>query len=472
MPPKSVIHKGIVLTMAAGSEPKQLDVYIEGDTIVALGDHGQPFPNHEADNLIDASECIIMPGLINIHTHTPMTIMRGTIDGIGFPGPETPPTLPPDQDWRGLMSTEDHAISTRLALVEMIHSGISTFVDMYHDMDRVAQEVIDSGIRAALGWEIIDFQNDPDEWLPYDEGTAKRTFEASVAFASEWNNAADGRVMTMIAPHGTSTCREPWLSRAAEAAHELGVGITMHVAESPREVEYCQEQHGITPVELLYETGIMELRVIGAHSIYLTQTDIELLWGTKYTSAACLRSYMKMATAITPVPSLLDEGINVGLGTDSTLTNNNLSLWNEIYQNATLHGLLANDPRIVSAEEALRMATVGGARALGMEDQIGTLEVGKKADLIIIDASQPNFHPLEGVLVSNLVYAAGAFQVRDMMVDGEIIMRDGKIETIDEPDTIRVADKTVRRLRNQVGLPQQYVRPDVEVISPTLKSRI
>lgn len=464
MPTKSLVQNGIVLTMAAGSEPQQLDVYIEGDTIVALGDQGRPFPQHEADILIDASGCVVMPGLINIHTHTPMTIMRGTFDGIGFPGPETPPTLPPEHDWRGLTGADEHAISTRLALVEMIHSGISTFVDMYHDMDRVAQEVIGSGMRAALGWEIVDFRNDPEKWLPYDEETAKRTFEASVNFASEWNGAGDGRVMTMIAPHGTSTCREPWLSRASEAAHDLNVGITMHVAESPREVEYCREQHGITPVELLYETGIMEHRVIGAHSIYLTQTDIELLWGSMYTPAACLRSYLKMATEITPVPQLLEAGINVGLGTDSTLTNNNLSLWNEIYHNATLHGLLAGDPGLITAESALRMATVGGAQALGLEDQIGTLEVNKRADLITIDANQPNFHPIEGVLLSNLVYAAGAFQVRDMLVNGSIIMLDGEIKTIDEQETILATDRAVRRLRGEVGLSQEYVRPKVGVM--------
>ncbi len=459
MPNKTILQNGIVLTMVAGSEPQILDVYIEGDLIVALGDQGQPFPPSDADAVIDANGCIVMPSLINIHTHTPMTIMRGTVDGIGFPGPDTPPTLPPDQDWRGLLQAEDHAVSTRLALVEMIHSGISTFVDMYHDMDRVAEEVIESGLRAALGWEIIDFRNDADEWLPYDEETARRTFDESIEFASDWNGKGNGRVMTMIAPHGTSTCREPWLSRAAQAAYELGVGITMHVAESPREVAYCQESHGMTPVELLYEAGIMENRVIGAHSIYLNETDIELLWGTKYTAAACLRSYLKMATEVTPVPKLIDQGINVGLGTDSTLTNNNLSLWNEIYQNATLHGLLANDPTLVGAEGALEMATIGGARALGLEDQVGTVEINKKPDLIVIDAKKSNFHPMECVLLSNLVFASGAFQVRDMLVNGKIIMRNGIINTIDELETIRSADGIVRRLRDQAGIPLQYVKP-------------
>lgn len=454
---KTIIQNGIVLTMVTGSEPQALDVCIDGDRIVALGDAGQPFPPTEADEIIDAKGCIVMPSLINTHTHTPMTIMRGTVDGIGFPGPETPPTLPPDQDWRGLLQAEDHAVSSRLAMVEMIHSGISTFVDMYHNMDRVAEEVIESGLKAVLGWEIIDFRNEPDEWLPYDEKTAKRTFDESVEFASTWNGAGDGRVWTMIAPHGTSTCREPWLSQAAQAATELGVGITMHVAESPREVAYCEEAHGMTPVELLYEAGIMEHQVIGAHSIYLTESDIELLEGTNYTAAACLRSYLKMATEITPVPKLLDMGVNVGVGTDSTLTNNNLSLWNELYQNATLHGLLAGDPTLVGAEDALEMATIAGARALGLDDQLGTVEINKKADLIVIDAKKSNFHPMEGVLLSNLVFASGAFQVRDMLVDGRIIMREGLINTIDELETIRAADGIVRRLRDQSGLPLQYV---------------
>ncbi len=265
--------------------------------------------------------------------------------------------------------------------------------------------------------------------------------------------------MTLIAPHETGTCHEPWLSRSAQLAQELGLGITIHVAESKWELSFCREKYDLTPVEAIERAGILDRHVIGAHSIYLTDDDIATLAQADYTAAACIGGYIKVAHAHTQVPRLLDAGVDVALGTDSAETNNNLNLWDEIHLNATLHGYLERDASIVPDEMALRLATVGGAKALGMEKDLGTLEVGKLADIIIVDIQKPHMKPSEGVLMGNLAYSASGHEVRDVLVDGRLLMQDDAIVSFDEQEVLDQADKRVRDLREAVGLPERYERP-------------
>jgi 5-methylthioadenosine/S-adenosylhomocysteine deaminase len=454
-----LIRGGILLSMLDEAVPYEGDLLIEGDQITCIGDRSHFTSLPDGMDEIDATGCVVMPGLINTHTHTPMTIMRSTSDNLGSPSPDRKPSIPPGQDWRSDLTPEDIYRSSFLAIAEMIRTGTTTFVDMYHDMDQVARAVIESGIRAALGWEILTFRVDPDEWLPYEEEIAKRTFEECARFASNWHGKGDGRVMALIAPHETSTCHEPWLSRSAKLAGELGLGITLHLSEGKMEVEYCAERYELSPVEVAERAGILEHHVIGAHSLYLTDQDIQILGGADYSAAACLGAYIKVGKAVTPVPQLLRAGINVGMGTDSAETNNNLNLWDEIALNATLHGFLAQDQGLIPANEALQMATVYGARALGMEDQLGTLEVGKKADLIIVDIDQPHLRPWEGALIGNLVYASSGHDVRDVIIDGKLIMRDRVFVTFDEHEIVQRAEESVRKLRERFGLPHRYHSP-------------
>jgi 5-methylthioadenosine/S-adenosylhomocysteine deaminase len=459
MTDRTLIRGGVVLTMVQGDPPRPMDVFIEGKRIVAVGEEG-PFSEAEASTVIDAQGCAVMPGLINAHTHTPFTFYRSTSDNLGRPEKDRPPSFPPGQNWRDHLTPEDHYWASYLAIAEMIRCGTTAFVDMYHDMDRVAEAVIDSGIRAALGWEIMSFRVDPDEWLPYDEAAGKRTFEESAKFASEWNGKGDGRVMTLMAPHESGgTCAEPWLSRSAKLAEELGIGITIHVAESEWEVEICRQRYDLTPVEVIAKAGILERNVVGAHSLHLTDGDIAILSQAHYSAAACIGAYTKLANVHTPVIRLLDGGVNVALGTDSAETNNNLNLWDEIYLNATLHGYTAKDASLISDELALRMATVGGAKALGMEDELGTLEPQKLADLIVIDLQKPHLKPSEGVLFGNLAYSASGHEVRDVLVNGRVLMREGRIVTFDEQEVLEMADTRVRALRQAVGLPERFTRP-------------
>lgn len=445
--------------MLAGDEPLLRDVFIEGNRIVAVADEG-PFTKDQASTVINAQGCLVMPGLINAHTHTPFTYYRSTSDNISAPSKDRPPSFPSGQDWRESLTPEDHHWASYLAIAEMIRSGTTAFVDMYHNMDQVAKAVVASGMRAALGWEVMSFRVDPDEWLPYDEEVGKRTLEESGKFAAEWNGAGDGRVSTLIAPHESGgTCAEPWLIRSAKLAEELGIGITIHVAESEWEVGICRERYDLTPVEVIARAGILDRHVVGAHSIYLTDEDIAILAQADYTAAACIGGYVKVANDHTPVPRLLDAGVSVALGTDSTQTNNNLNLWEEINLNATLHGYLERDASLISDELALRLATVGGATAMGMEDDLGTLEAGKLADIIILDLQKPHMKPTEGALLGNLAYSASGHEVRDVIVDGRVLMQDGVIVSFDEQEVLDQADKRVRNLRKAVGLPARYGRP-------------
>ena len=229
------------------------------------------------------------------------------------------------------------------------------------------------------------------------------------------------------------------------------------MAESPWEVGVCRDQYGLTPVETLDRAGILAHRVIGAHSLILTDGDVaRLAAAADYTAVACLGCYLKLAMGCTPVPRLMRAGVNVALGTDSAATNNNLNLWEEIQLNATLHGFLAQDPALVPGDAALRMATLGGARALGASKELGTVEPGKKADLIVLDLERPHLYPREGALIGNLTHSANGSEVRDVIIDGRVIMRDRSIVSFDEGEVLRQAAAIVRRRRTAVGLPEAY----------------
>jgi 5-methylthioadenosine/S-adenosylhomocysteine deaminase len=454
-----LIQGGVVLSMVADEEPRRSDVFIQGNRIIAVGPSVPPFRLEDATTVIDARDCLLMPGLINAHTHTPMTLTRSTSDDAGPPSADGTLAFPMGKDWRGHLTPEDHYWSSRLAIAEMIRSGTTTFVDMYRDMDQVARAVIDTGVRGALGSEILTIRNDSKQWLPYDERTARRTFDECGRFAAEWRGKGEGRVMTLIAPHETSTCHEPWLSRSARLAEEMKLGVTLHVAESRAEVDFCRDKYGLTPVEALRRAGILDHRVIGAHSLILTEADIAILAGVTYTAAACLGCYVKLAMDVTPAPRLLRAGVNVALGTDGAATNNNLNMWEEIQLNATLHGFIARDATIMPGDAAIRMATVGGARALGLEQDLGTLEAGKKADVIVLDLRKPHLCPDEGALIGNLSYSANGSEVRDVLVDGRALMLDTRIVAFDENEVLREVEAIVRRRRAAVGLPFQYRRP-------------
>ena len=456
---KSILSDGIVLPMTETLPILEgRDLWIDDDRIIAIKEH-DPKGHFEAELVIDAQDCLIMPGLINAHTHTPMTLMRSIRDDQeSFLKPGYSSMLPLDQDWTMKLTADDHEWASRLAIAEMIRCGTTTFVDMYHDMDRVARAVIESGVRASLGWEIFSVRRDPNTWLPYDKSVGQRTYEESARFAAEWNGKGDGRVIALIAPHETGTCHEPWLSRAAALATELGVDITLHLAESEHEVRFCQEKYGLTPAELLEKSGLVQHHLLAAHCLYLSSKDITQLANHDFHVAVCPQGYLKLGHRMPPIQEMLEKGLNLSLGTDSALGNNNLDLWEECRLMTLMQKYLTGDPSALPGMASIWMATAGAAKALNRSHEIGTLEAGKKADLILIDTSRPHWHPIEGVLKGNLMYAANSSDVCTVLVDGQMIMQDWKILTFDEEAVIREADRRVRNLRESVGLPPTYKR--------------
>ena len=429
-------------------------IYIQDDRIVGMGEDGITFPIQAADHVLDAKNCIVLPGLINAHTHTPMTIMRSIREDLGsFLKPGSRSMLPRGQDWTMNLQPEDHYLSSLLAIAEMLRCGTTTFVDMYREMDRVAEAVVESGIRACLGWEIFSVRRDPERWLPYDEDVGRQTYEQSGRFASQWNGRGDGRIRTLIAPHETGTCHEPWLSNAGRLAGELGVELTLHLAESENEVLFCRERYNHTPAELLQEAGILEHHVLAAHCTYLSQSDIDLLGKKRFHAVICPQSYLKLANPMPPIQAMRTGDINLALGTDSAITNNNLDLWEEIRCVSLMQKYLSGDPAALPGLTALQMATAGAAAAINLKQEVGTIEVGKKADIIILSTDKPHWHPLEGVLPGNLMYASHSSDVRSVLVDGRILMEDWEIKTFDEGEVIRRIQERIGSLRREVGLP-------------------
>jgi 5-methylthioadenosine/S-adenosylhomocysteine deaminase len=449
-----LIEGGTVLPMTE-SDPvlERASISIEGDRITGVGDLDQVVGLEHVDERIDATGCIILPGLINAHTHTPMTLMRSLRDDRGsFMVPNAEPMLPRSTNWIPHIQPDDYYWSSRLAIAEMIRGGTTMFVDMYNPLDTAAQAVVDSGIRAGLGWEIVTVRQDPKTWLPYDEATAQRTFEECARFAADWHGKGDGRVTTLIAPHETTTCHEPWLSRSAQLAEELGRDITIHVAESQFEVDFCRQKYGWSPAELLDRSGILGCHTLGAHSLFVSDEDIDLLSRYSYHAISCPQGNLKLAKPMTRVAAMLQSGLNVALGTDSTLTNNNLDLWEEIRLTALMQKHLTGDAAALPGLTALRMATAGAARAVHRAEDLGTIEVGKQADLILVSTHRPHWHPLEGVLPGNLLYASAAADVRTVLVAGQVLMRDWEIVAFDEEEVIEEVDRRVRRLRAALGL--------------------
>jgi 5-methylthioadenosine/S-adenosylhomocysteine deaminase len=442
------IQGATIVTMAAdGAVLSDTDVYIRGNRIVGVGGQGERIAPDQVAQTIPAHGKVLMPGLINTHTHSPMTFLRGTLEDTAYPSDEDHKKYVVQDRWPSRVTPEDHYWSSLLGMSEMIRAGVTTFVDMYHDMDRVAQAAELSGIRAYLGWEIMSVRPAPPLFLIYDEETGKRTYEECATFSSEWDGRANGRIRAMIAPHETATCREPWLTRSAQLADELKLPITIHVAEVPWENAYTQERHGMTPAQLMAETGILDHRTIGAHCVYLNGDDLKLLASADFYPTSCPQAMLKLAVPqIAPLQDMLDLGMAVTLGTDSATTNNNLDLWRELRIAPMLQRFIKAKGEALGGDTPLRMVTQNAAKAIGMGGQLGEVAVGCIADLILIDTSKPHWNPLND-LTAQLIYAMNSADVETVIIDGTVVMRDRLIQLYDEKEVIEQVNSRVARMK-------------------------
>ena len=406
------------------------DLLIEGTDIAGLWPAGKP-AGVKAAQTIEAKGMVVMPGMVNAHTHCAMTFLRGYADDM--------PLMPwlKERIWPFEMKLqpEDVYWGSMLGIAEMIRGGVTCFNDMYHYFEQAARAALDSGIRAHVSGVLLAFLPD-----------AKERLEHAIQFAKEWHGRGDGRLVTMLGPHAPYTCPNHLLERVIEGAQESGVGIHIHVSETRQEVQDSLKEFGQTPVARLREIGLLDVHpVLAAHCVHLTDSDIATLVDKKVGACHCPGSNMKLASGVAPVPRLLEAGAIVGLGTDGPASNNNLDMLEEARLAALLHKVAGEEPTLVTAPQALRMATRGSAQALGIDDRVGQIKVGMKADLALLDFHQAHLYPPHDI-ISHLVYAARAGDVRTVFVNGRPLMIDQKLTTMDEDEIFQQVGERLERL--------------------------
>ncbi|MGN7455756.1 amidohydrolase [Paenibacillus pasadenensis] len=424
------IENGTFVTMDEAQPVVRGHMVVDGDRIVYIGEE-RPQEADEISVRIDGSRRVYMPGLINTHGHAAMSLLRG------FSDDEALQTWLQDYMWpmEAKFTDADVKWGTSLAVLEMLKSGTTTFVDMYDRMDQVAQVVERSGMRGVLMRGAIGLC--PEE-------VQREKLAEAVQFAKDWNGAADGRIATMMSPHAPYTCPPAFIEAFVQAAHDLDLPMHTHMSETRAEVEQNMREYGLRPVAHLDRLGLFSRPSFVAHAVHLTDEEIALLAERGVAVSHNPASNLKLASGVARVPELLKAGVAVSLGTDSAASNNNLDLFDEIRLAALVHKGVSGDPTVVPAMQALQLATLGGAATI-RQPELGALKAGLKADFISLDADQPHFYPRTDI-VSHLVYSASGRDVRDVWVDGRQVVQGGVCLLLDEEKILAEAEACYRRL--------------------------
>ena len=437
-----IVTNGVVVTMdPARRVIENGAVAIRGDSILAAGPSETISAEYDAAKTIDARGALILPGLINAHAHAAMSLFRGLADDLSL------------DDWlhkyifpaEARNVTEDFVTwGTRLSLDEMLRGGITTYADMYYFEDAVARATKEAGMRGVLGETIIDFP------AP-DNKTTAAALAYTQTYLDHWRG--DPLIVAAVAPHSIYTCSEKTLQEAAALARKNHAPILTHIAEAYFEEEQSREKHGLSTVQYLARIGFLGPDLLGAHCIWVDQADIATLAHFDVGCSFNPSSNMKTAAGLQPTAELLAAGVPVGIATDGAASNNNQDLFEEMDLGAKLEKFGHMDPRVLPARQVVEMATITGARALHMEKEIGSLEPGKKADLIIVDTSAPHATPMYNVY-SQIVYALKATDVRTVIVAGKLVMEDRKMLTLDEPEILAKANAYKRQVQASFAAPQ------------------
>jgi len=394
-------------------------VAIKNGRIVAVGQRRDIIRRFTSTQTVDARDKIIIPGLINGHTHVPMTLFRGLADDLDLQEWLTKFIFPAEAK---NVSEEFVRAGTRLGLAEMIRGGTTTYCDMYYFEDAIADETAKAGVRGVLGETVIDFP-------VADNKTNAEAMAYVEKFVQKWKGHE--LITPAIAPHAPYTVSEEHLKAVRAFSDRTGAPIVTHVSETKRELDDSVKAKGASPVEYLRRIGFLNDRVIAAHVVWPVGDDLKTLERAGVGVVHNPQSNMKLASGVAPVPRMMQEGVRVGLGTDGAASNNDLSMWEEMDTAAKLHKLSSGDPKVMSALEAFELATIRGARALHMEKEIGSIEVGKRADLVLVLRDSLNQIPIYNIY-SDLVYATKASDVQTVIINGRIVMRDRRLLTLDE----------------------------------------
>ena len=426
-----LIHGCGLLTMSEKGFIKDGAIAVTDGKIIYVG-KGSGATDIGAETRIDARGNVAMPGLINCHTHAPMTLFRGLAED------QTLDTWLKETIWplEAKLKKEDVYAGALLACLEMIKSGTTCFADMYFHEDIVARAVEKSGLRGALAEGIIEAGN---------KALGEKMLSESVNFVRRFNGYADGRVIALLGPHAVYSCSPELLAKVRRKASELKVGIHVHLAESKKMAEQIEREQGSSEVEILDKIGFLETDVIAAHCIELSNKDIQILSKHRVNVAYNPVANMKLGSGTPKIKDLVDYGVNVCIGTDGPASNNTLDMFETMKFAALLQKFTYSDPKILPAHEALKMATINGAKALGLEKSVGSLEAGKKADIVLIDFSKPHLTPLHNVYAS-MVYSASGGDVDTVIVDGKILMKNRQVKTLNEQAVMQKAEETTSDL--------------------------
>jgi 5-methylthioadenosine/S-adenosylhomocysteine deaminase len=434
-----IITGGTLMTMSAGMEIIEDSIVgIKNGLIVAVGrNSNQGYATPKTKETIDASSCIVMPGLVNTHTHLPMVCFRGMADDLPLMEWLNKHIFPAEARFVNKKMVYDGAT---LAMAEMIMSGTTTFCDGYFFEDTITEAVSATGMRAVVSQGFADF-------IMPDKSSFGKMMAAARRFVARWQSHAP-----MITPaffcHSPYTCSPATLVNVKEAAREADILYLMHLLENKDEIDIILNRYGKKPVQHLLDLGVLDEQTIAVHCNWLTKEDIAVFADLGVKVSHNPESSMKLAAGVAPVPEMLQHGITVGIGTDGCASNNDLDMFREMDTAAKIHKVTLLDPTVMSAETVLKMATIGGAKVLGMEKLIGSIETGKQADIILVDMNQPHLTPLYNCY-SQLVYAARGADVKTSIINGKIIMKDRQLLTIDLPKAMKNVRNIAADIINQ-----------------------
>ena len=437
MTDNTILIKNAFILNSDNSESKKQSLLIKNDIIAEISDE---IDESNVDKIIDAKGKILLPGFINTHTHLSMTLFRGLADDLSLDSWLNDHIWPMEANLNG-----DYCyIGALLGAVELIKSGTTTFSDMYFYMEDVARAIDDAGIRAVLSYGMIDFG---------DEERRKNEINENLSLFKNCNGMADGRIKVFLGPHSPYTASEELLVQVRQLADEYNMGIHIHVSETEKEINDSLDEKGLRPFEYLDKIGLLGPDVVAAHCVWLSDKEIEIIkkHDVKISHNPC--SNMKLASGIAPISKLIENDICVSIGTDGASSNNNLDLIEELKTASLLQKVSTLDPKVLNSDEALAMGTIKGAEALGLDSEIGTIEVGKKADIILIDTNSPNMVPDSSNLSSNIIYSANGSNVDTTICDGKILMENRKLTVLDEQkiyEKAKLALKELKELREAI----------------------
>jgi 5-methylthioadenosine/S-adenosylhomocysteine deaminase len=424
----TVIRDAWIVTQDASRRIIRGDIQIKDERIVSIG----PVFKGTADEEIDASGDIVMPGLVNTHTHVAMSVMKGAADDLQFPD-FLNKVFSIDSD----RTDKDLEIGTKLGCLEMIRGGTTTFNDLYYSEDIIAKATEASGIRGIHCWCVLDEQFTTQKGNPLDN--CRR-------FCSSHKGMRKGRVGVGL--QGVYVCSEDTCRGAKQLSDDLNVPLHLHLSETRSEVNDHKKKTGKRPAEWLFDIDVLSERTVAAHSAWMTMNEVRIMGKAGMSISSCPVSNMKLATGgVAPIPEMVQNGVNVSIGTDGSTTNNSLDMFSEMKILGLLQKSSRWDATVTPAQALLDFATINGAKAVGMGNETGSLERGKYADIVILDGKAPNLRPLlPQNMVSNIVYSASSLNVKTVICQGDIVMKERRIATLDEQNILDASEDVWKSL--------------------------